>query len=60
MVLNHLLDLGLNLRRDLASRDLLQERSLCRGQVRAELSLPAGNLVDGDGVKLKREVMDVS
>ena len=54
MVLDDLLDLRLELGSDRASRDLLQERALCRGQVLTELSLPLGDLVDGDGVELEK------
>ena len=53
MVLDDLLDLALQLRRDLAGRDLLKERALRRREVLAELALPLGDLVDGDGVELK-------
>ena len=52
MVLDDLLDLALQLRRDLAGRDLLKERALRRREVLAELALPLGDLVDGDGVEL--------
>lgn len=52
MVLDGLLDLLFELRRDRAGRDLLQQTLLRAGQVRAELELPASNLVDGDRVKL--------
>ena len=54
MVLDDLLDLALQLRRDLAGRDLLKERALRRREVLTELALPLGDLVDGDGVKLAR------
>ena len=52
MVLNHLLDLRLDLRSDVALGDLLEESALSRGQVSTELTLPASDLVDGDGVEL--------
>ena len=54
MLLNDLLDLGLELGCDRARGDLLQERALRRRQVLTELSLPLGDLVDGDGVELER------
>ena len=54
VVLDDLLDLRLELGCDRAGGDLLEERSLRRGQVLAELSLPLGDLVDGDGVELGR------
>lgn len=53
MVLDDLLDLRLELGGDVAGGNLLEERALCRRQVLAELSFPLGDLVDGDGVKLK-------
>ena len=52
MVLDHLLDLALNLGGDLALRDLLEERALGGSKVRAEFTLPTGDLVDRDGVEL--------
>ena len=52
MVLDNLLDLRLNLRGNLALGDLLEESALSRGEVSTELAFPAGDLVDGDGVKL--------
>ena len=57
MVLNHLLDLRLDLRSDVALRDLLEESALSRGQVSTELTLPASDLVDGDGVELGMELV---
>ena len=54
MVLNHLLDLRLDLRSDLALGDLLEEGTVGSSQVRTELTLPASDLVDGDGVKLRK------
>lgn len=54
MVLDDLLNLALELRSDGTLCDLLQECRLSRRQVRAELSLPPGDLVDGDGVKLAK------
>ena len=53
MVLDNLLDLRLNLRGNLALRDLLEESALSRGEVSTELAFPAGDLVDGDGVELE-------
>ena len=52
MVLDNLLDFTLNLRGDIALRDLFQQSRLCRGQVRTELTLPFCDLVDRDGIKL--------
>ena len=52
MVLNHLLDLALNLGGDLALRDLLKERAVGGSKVGAEFTFPTGDLVDGDGVEL--------
>lgn len=52
MVLDDLLDLGLDLWRHLTRSNFLQQGSLCRGQVRAELAFPAGDLVNRDRVKL--------
>lgn len=52
MVLDDLLDLALNLGRDLALRDLLEESGVRRSEVGTELRLPLGDLVDGDRVKL--------
>jgi hypothetical protein len=57
VVLNDLLDLLLKLGGDVALRDLLEEGLLGRREVRAELSLPLGDLVDGDRVK---ETVDTS
>ena len=54
MVLNHLLDLRLDLGGNLALRDLLEERTLGGGEVSAELTLPASDLVDGDRVELRQ------
>lgn len=51
MVLNDLLDLGLELRGDGSSRDLLEELALAV-EVLAEVSFPGSDLLDGDGVKL--------
>ena len=52
MLLNDLLDLALELGGDVASGDLLKELGLSGGQVSTELTLPASDLVDGDGVEL--------
>ena len=57
MLLDDLLDLLLQLRRDVADRDLREELALRRGEVRAELGLPLRDLVDGDGVE---ETVDTS
>ena len=51
MVLNNLLDLSLELGGDVASRDLVEELGL-GVEVLTELSLPLGDLVNGDGVEL--------
>ena len=51
MVLNNLLDLGLELRGNIASRDLLKELGLA-GEVLTELSFPLGDLVNSDGIEL--------
>ena len=59
MVLNHLLDLRLDLRGDGALRDLLEERTLGGGEVSTELTLPARDLVDGDRVKLEGELVRI-
>ena len=56
MVLNHLLDLRLNLGGDLALRDLLEKGALSGSEVSTELTLPASDLVDGDGVELNNGV----
>ena len=47
----HLLDLSLQLGGNDTFRDLLEELALRAGQVRAELGLPAGDLVDRNGVE---------
>lgn len=52
MVFNDLLDLRLDLGGDLTLGDLLEERAVGGGEVRTELTFPAGDLVDGDGVEL--------
>ena len=52
MVLNILLDLGLDFWCDLTGSNLGEERTLGSGQVLTEFALPAGDLVDGDGVQL--------
>jgi hypothetical protein len=51
MVLNDLLDLGLQLRGNGASGDFLEE-SLLGGEMATELGFPLGDLVDGDGIEL--------
>ena len=51
MVLNNLLDLGLEFRGDGASGDLLEEGVL-GGEMGTELRFPLGDLVDGDGIEL--------
>jgi len=51
VVLNNLLDLGLQFRCDGASGDLLEERVL-GGEMGTEFSFPLGDLVDGDGIEL--------
>ena len=57
MLLNDLLDLALELGRDVALSDLGEESAVGRGQVLTELTLPLGDLVDGDGVE---ETVDTS
>ena len=57
VLLNDLLDLALELGRDVALRDLGEEGALGSGQVLTELGLPLGDLVDGDGVE---ETVDTS
>ena len=52
MVLDDLLNLGLDLRGDLTSGDFLQKGTLSGGQVRTELTLPASDLVNRNWVKL--------
>lgn len=56
MLLDNLLDLGLELRGNVTSRDLLEESTLGGAEVLTELSFPLGDLVDGDDVELKRDV----
>ena len=56
MVLNHLLDLRLDLGGDGTLGDLLQQSTLGGGEVSTELTLPARDLVDGDRVELDRGV----
>ena len=51
MVLNNLSDLALELGGNVALSDLGKESSLGGGKVLAELTLPLGDLVDGDRVK---------
>lgn len=53
MVLNDLLNLGLDFWCDLTKRDLSEERALGSRQVFTEFTLPAGDLVDGDRVQLE-------
>lgn len=57
MVLDHLLDLALNLRSDLALRDLLQKGTLSGSEVSTELALPPSDLVNGDSVELSARVL---
>ena len=52
MVLNHLPDLRLNLGGNGTLGDLLEESTVSGREVSTELALPAGDLVNGDGVKL--------
>lgn len=56
MVLDDLLDLGLDLGRNRTLGDLLEETAVRGREVTAELSLPASDLVDGDGVELSNGV----
>ena len=53
MVLDDLLDLGLDFGGDGASGDLGEEGLVRAGEVSTELAFPAGDLVDGDGVELE-------
>lgn len=53
VLLDDALDLRLHVARDVSARNLRQQRGLRRGQVSAELGLPLGDLVDGDGVELR-------
>lgn len=57
MVLDDLLDLLLNVGRHVTGGDLLEEGGLLRGEVLTELAFPLGDLLDGDGVKLSRQVL---
>ena len=52
MVLDNLLDLGLNFGGDVTDRDLGEESRLGRGQVRTEFTLPPDDLVNGDRIQL--------
>ena len=51
VVLNDLLDLRLNVARNVARRDRLEELSLLAREVLTEVGLPLGDLVDGDRVE---------
>lgn len=53
MLLDHLFDFALKVRGDVSGGNLFEESSLAGSQVRAEVSLPLGDLVDGDGVELQ-------
>jgi len=53
VVFNNLLDLSLKFRCYAAGLNLLEEFTL-GSKVGTEFSFPLGDLVDGDGVKLKR------
>ena len=57
MVLDDLLDLGLDLGRDRTLGDLLEETAVGGREVSTELTLPASDLVDGDGVELGMELV---
>ena len=52
MVLDDLLDLGLKLRVDVTLGNLGEEGLLSGSEVLTELSLPLGDLLNGDGVEL--------
>lgn len=54
MIFNDLLNLRLNFRRDVTSRNLFKQRALCRRQMLTELTLPFSDLVNGDGIQLRR------
>ena len=51
MLLNNLLNLGLNVARDVTRRDGLEQLGLLARQVLTEVRLPLGDLVDGDRVE---------
>ena len=51
MLLNNLLDLSLNVARDVTRRDGLEQLGLLARQVLTEVRLPLGDLVDGDRVE---------
>ena len=53
VLLDDLLDLALELRGDVALGDFGQKGTLSGREVLTELSLPLGDLVDGDGVELR-------
>jgi hypothetical protein len=53
MVFNGLLNFRLNFRCDATSRDLFKQLALSRRQVLTELSLPFGDLLDGDRIQLQ-------
>lgn len=52
MIFNDLLDVRLHFGRNVARRNLLEQRALSRCQVLTEFSLPLGDLVYGDRVQL--------
>ena len=52
MLLDDLLDLGLDLGGDVADGELGEEGAVGASEVSTELSLPLGDLVDRDRVKL--------
>ena len=51
MLLNNLLNLGLNVARDVTRRDRLEQLSLLAREMLTEVRLPLGDLVDGDRVE---------
>jgi hypothetical protein len=53
MVFNDLLNLRLNFRCDITSRNLFKQRGLSRRQMLTELSLPFGYPLDGDRIQLQ-------
>ena len=53
MLLDNLPDLALKLGGDVALRNLGEEAALGGSQVLTELTLPLGDLLNGDGVKLQ-------
>lgn len=59
MLLDDLLDLLLNVTGNVSGGDGLEESDLLGGEVLTELSLPRGDLIDGNRVKLYHERLSV-